>query len=68
MTTNVIQLNPQRKRPLTADRAATPRAISELSPPLEVLQSHLFADLDAYADRFDRRTVVDLVEKWKATG
>lgn len=63
--TNVIQLNPKRKRPLTADPAAMPRSISELSPPLEVLQSHLFADLDAYADRFDRRTIEDMFERWR---
>ena len=65
MTAKIIQLKPKRTARLTSKRASLPRMTHELSAPLQTLQSHLFADLDAHAERFGRGTVEDLFERWK---
>ena len=62
----VIPLRPHGSDKLTAQHRSIPRAVvSELAPPYQVMQSHLHADLDAYAEKYGRGAVEDLFEQWK---
>lgn len=65
MTATVHHLRPRANTPVTANRAPIPRAFNEFSPVSQVVESHLFADLDSYADRLDRAAIIDMVERWK---
>lgn len=56
------------KQMLRGSIIAPSLAVVALAPVMQVVESHLFADLDAYADRLDKAAIVDMVEKWKAAG